>query len=101
MNQNTDWKTRYQGTIKELDAKQSEWQSLEKILRNAVAGLGIVGRGLDKKLDKQLELIQFLSQDKQDHKLANALEGLSRIVASVKNKNQTSDKKQRSAPGLE
>ncbi len=100
MKQNTDWKTRYQGTIKELKAKQSEWQALEKTLRNAVAGLSNVGRGLDKKLDKQLELIQSLSQDKQDNKLANALEGLSQIVTSIKNNNQTSDKKQHSAPAL-
>jgi len=98
LKQNTDWKTRYQGTIKELDAKQSEWQSLEKILRKAVARLSIVGRGLDKKLDKQLELIQSLSQDKQDQKLSNALEGLSQVVTSVKNSSKTSDKKQRSAP---
>ena len=85
MRQNTDWKAKYQGAIKELDAKQSEWQSLEKILRKAVAGLSIAGRGLDNKLDKQLELIQSLSQEKQDHKLSNALEGLSQVVTSVTN----------------
>jgi len=97
LRQNTDWKAKYQGAIKELDAKQSEWHSREKILRKAVARLSIAGRGLDKKLDKRLELIQSLSQDKQDQKLSNALEGLSQVVTSLKNSSKTFDEKQRSA----
>jgi len=60
--QNTKRKTRYQDSIGELETKEPEWQSLEKILRDAIARLCTVGQGLDKNLDQQLELIQSLSQ---------------------------------------
>ena len=100
MKQDTDWKAKYQGTIKELDARESEWRSLEEILRRAVARLSIAGRGLDKKLDQHLELIQSLSHDKQDEKLANALESLSQIVSSLEESTNFSIKKQRSDPVL-
>ncbi|MCZ6578676.1 MAG: hypothetical protein O6927_04935, partial [Gammaproteobacteria bacterium] len=66
MKQNTKRKTRYQDSIGELETKEPEWQSLEKILRDAIARLCTVGQGLDKNLDQQLELIQSLSRDKQD-----------------------------------
>jgi diguanylate cyclase len=100
LKQNTDWKTKYKGTVKELDAKESEWLSLEKLLRKAVTRLSIAGRGLDKNLDRQLELIQALSRDKQDEKLASALESLSQIVASLEDSGGTPNKKQRTDPVL-
>lgn len=100
MKQDTDWKAKYQGTIKELDTRESEWRSLEDILRRAVARLSIAGRGLDKKLDQHLELIQSLSHDKQDEKLANALESLSQIVSSLGDSTNFSIIKQRSDPVL-
>ena len=100
LKQNTDWKSKYQSSIKELDAKESEWLSLEGILRKAVARLCIAGRGLDKKLDQQLELIQSYSREKQNRKLSEALESLSQIVSVLEDKNQASDKKQRADPVL-
>jgi diguanylate cyclase len=98
LNKNTDWKTQYQSALKELDAKESEWRSLEKILRKAIARLSIAGRGLDKKLDQQLELIRSLSSKKKDQKLSEALESLSQIVSALEDNSDGSDKKQRSDP---
>ena len=100
MKQNTDWKAKYQGTIKELDARESEWRSLEKILRKAITRLSIAGRGLDKKLDQQLELIQTLSREKQDQNLSGALETLSQIVSALEHGGSGTHKKQRSDPVL-
>jgi len=82
LKQNTKQKAKYQDSIGELEAKEPEWQSLEKILRDAVARLCIVGQGLDKNLDQQLELIQSLSRDKQDQKLASEIENLDQFVNS-------------------
>jgi diguanylate cyclase len=100
LKQNTDWKAKYQGTIKELDARESEWRSLEKILRKAITRLSIAGRGLDKKLDQQLELIQTLSREKQDQNLSGALETLSQIVSALEHGGSGTHKKQRSDPVL-
>ena len=100
MKQNTDWKSKYQSTIKELDAKESEWQSLEDILRKAVARLCIAGRGQDNNLNQQLELIQSFSRNKQDRKLSAALESLSQIVNVMEDSSDFSIKKQRSGPVL-
>lgn len=83
MKQDNDWKDKYQTTVKELDAKESEWQALEEILRKAIGRLSIAGRGIDSALDQQLKDIQQFSRKKQDQKLLEALEKLANIVASL------------------
>lgn len=100
MKQNTDWKSKYQSTINELDAKESEWQSLEGILRKAVDRLCIAGRGHDKNLNQQLELIQSFTRNKQDRKLSAALESLSQIVSALEDSTDIAIKKQRTDPVL-
>jgi len=96
----TKRKTRYQDAIGELEAKEPEWQSLEKILRDAIARLCTVGQGLDKNLDQQLELIQSLSRDKQDQKLASEIENLDRFASSPEAGDNAPVKKQPSDPGI-
>jgi diguanylate cyclase len=81
--QDNDWKDKYQATVKELDAKEGEWQALEEILRKAIGRLSIAGRGIDSALDQQLKDIQQFSRKKQDQKLLEALEKLANIVASL------------------
>ena len=83
MKQDNDWKDKYQATVKELDAKEIEWQALEEILRKAIGRLSIAGRGIDSALDQQLKDIQQFSRKKQDQKLLEALEKLANIVASL------------------
>ena len=83
MKQNTEAKLKYQNSVKELEEKESEWRSHESILRNAIARLCTVGRGLDKNLDRQLELVESLSRDKQDEKLASEIEILVQNVNSL------------------
>ena len=85
---NTDWKEKYQDAIKEIESKETEWLSLEDLLRKAVGRLSIAGRGHDTNLDKQLTLIQKLSRKKKDQELSDALEQLSNIVASLDSDDQ-------------
>jgi len=81
--QNTDWKSRYQDAVKDLEAREQAWVESEALLRQAISRLSIAGRGLDAGLDKQLRTIQELSRDKHDDKLAAALPQLAEIVASL------------------
>jgi diguanylate cyclase len=83
MKQDSDWKDKYQAAVKELDAKEDEWRTLEGILRKAIGRLSIAGRGVDKALDQQLKDIQQFSRKKQDQKLLEALEVVANIVASL------------------
>ena len=67
MKQNTKRKAKYQETIGELEAKEPEWHSLEKILRNAIARLCTVGKGLDKNLDQLLQQVtETVKQQRYD-----------------------------------
>ncbi len=81
--QTNDWKSKYQAALDELDARQREWAEIEGLLRKAIGRLSIAGRGLDARLDEQLELIRELSREKRNDKLAQALEALSQIVATL------------------
>jgi diguanylate cyclase len=83
MKQDSDWKDKYKTAVKELDAKEDEWRTLEGILRKAIGRLSIAGRGIDNALDQQLKDIQQFSRKKQDQKLLEALEVVANIVASL------------------
>ncbi|MDH3636020.1 MAG: diguanylate cyclase [Gammaproteobacteria bacterium] len=83
--QNTDWESRYQDALKDLEAREQQWVQCETLLRMAISRLSIAGRGLDAGLDKQLRTIQELSRDKHDDELAAALPQLAKIVASLGN----------------
>jgi len=83
--QNTDWESRYQDVLKDLEAREQQWLQSEALLRKAISRLSIAGRGLDAGLDRQLRTIQELSHDKHDDKLAAALTQLGEIVASLEN----------------
>lgn len=79
----SEWKSKYQTTIRELDKKEQEWSQVENILRKAISRLSLAARGLDDKLDDQLKLIQTLSREKRDERLASALNQLSTIISSL------------------
>jgi len=83
LEENTDWRSKYQDALKQLEARELEWESIEKLLRKTIGRLSIAGRGLDERLDHQLHLIQDLSREKRDEKLAEALQQLSAIIAAV------------------
>ncbi len=83
LEQNNDWKSRYQDALGELEAREREWQKVEELLRKTIGRLAIAGRGLDQRLDRQLRKIQELSREKRDQKLARALAGLSEIITSL------------------
>ena len=95
--QNTDWESRYQDALRELEAREQQWVQCEALLRMAISRLSIAGRGLDAGLDKQLRTIQDLSRDKQDDELAAALPLLAEIVASLGSP-KTDAKSRRSDP---
>ena len=95
--ENTDWRSKYQDTLKQLEARELEWEEIEALLRKAIGRLSIAGRGFDERLDKHLFLIQELSRDKRDEKLAAALKKLSNTVAALDD-TQTNRKPHRSDP---
>ncbi len=95
--ENTDWRSKYQDTLTELEAREIEWEQIETLLRKAIGRLSIAGRGFDEQLDKHLFLIQELSRDKRDEKLAGALKKLSTAVAALDD-TQTNRKSRRSDP---
>ena len=97
LEENTDWKSKYQDAVKDIEARELEWEKIEGLLRKTIGRLSIAGRGLDARLDKQLRLIQDLSREKRDQKLAEALRTLSDIVASL-DEPQSGDKQRRSDP---
>ncbi|MCP4187992.1 MAG: GGDEF domain-containing protein [Gammaproteobacteria bacterium] len=78
-----DWKAKYKATVDELETKEAEWQEIDSLLRKTISRVSIAGRGFDARLDDQLKQIQNLSRDKKDTALADALEKLSRVVASL------------------
>ena len=100
MKQNTEAKLKYQNSVEELEKKESEWRSHESILRDAIARLCTVGRGLDKNLDRQLELIESLSRDKQDEKLASEIEILVQNVNLLESDSNASNENLPTDPGL-
>jgi diguanylate cyclase len=100
LKQNTEAKLKYQKSVEELEKKESEWRSHESILRDAIARLCSVGRGLDKSLDRQLELIESLSRDKQDEKLASEIEILLQNVNSLEADSNASNENLPTDPGL-
>ena len=50
--QNTDWKSKYQDVLDDLEARELEWTQIEELLRKTIGRLSIAGRGLDERLDK-------------------------------------------------
>ena len=95
--QNTDWKSRYQDALKGLEVREQGWAQTEELLRNAIDRLSATCRGLDASLDKQINMIEKLSREKQDDKLVDALDQLAQIVASPGN-SKASTKSRRSDP---
>jgi hypothetical protein len=68
--ESTDWKSKYQDVLNDIEARELEWTEIEALLRKTIGRLSIAGRGADQRLDKQLRLIQKLSREKRDEKLA-------------------------------
>ncbi|MBT8442663.1 MAG: GGDEF domain-containing protein, partial [Gammaproteobacteria bacterium] len=79
--QNTDWKSKYQAALDELDAREREWTEVEDLLRKTITRLSVAGRGIDTRLDKQLRLVHELTREKRDAQLAAALTALTEIIA--------------------
>ncbi len=95
--QTNDWKSKYQAAHDALEAREREWAEVEQLLRKAIGRLSIAGRGLDTRLDAQLELIRELSREKRDEKLAQALEALAEIITTLDDP-QYASKQRRSDP---
>ena len=81
--QNTDWKSKYQATLDELDAREREWTEVEDLLRKTIARLSVAGRGIDTRLDKQLRLVHDLTREKRNAQLADALAALSEVMTAL------------------
>ncbi len=78
-----DWKQQYSQILQQLEDKESAWEELETLLRKAISRLSISAKGMDQQLDQCLQNIQNSSRDKDDDKLASALEELSKIMSRL------------------
>ena len=78
-----DWKKQYSQILQQLEDKESAWEELETLLRKAISRLSISAKGMDQQLDQCLQNIQNSSRDKDDGKLASALEELSKIMSRL------------------
>ena len=96
--QNTDWKSKYQDVLDDLEARELEWTQIEELLRKTIGRLSIAGRGVYERLDKQLRIIQSLSREKRDQKLGAALGTLSEILESLEDTQIGGTKQRRSDP---
>ena len=96
LEENTDWKSKYQDVVEDLEIRGREWEKIETLLRKTIGRPSIAGRGLDSRLDKQLRIIQELSREERNEKLAAALTRLSDVIASLED-TQIGGKKQRRA----
>jgi diguanylate cyclase len=96
--ENTDWKSKYQDVLNDLEARELEWTEIEDLLRKTIGRLTIAGRGVDDRLDKQLRVIQQCSREKLDDKLALALTRLSEVIASLEDTQIGGVKQRRSDP---
>ena len=83
LEENTDWRSKYQDALKQLEAREHEWEGIENLLRKTIGRLSIAGQGFDERLDRQLGLIRELSREKRDDKLAEALQQLSSVIAAL------------------
>jgi diguanylate cyclase len=97
LEENTDWKSKYQDVLDDLEVREREWMQIEELLRKTIGRLSIAGRGLNTRLDTHLRLIQTLSREKRDEKLAEALAQLADIVAALDDP-QAGKKPRRSDP---
>ena len=95
--ENTDWKSKYQAVLDDLAVREHEWTQIEALLRKTIGRLSIAGRGLNTRLDSHLRVIQTLSREKRDARLAEALDQLTDIVASLDDP-QAGKKSRRSDP---
>ena len=77
------WKYNYKAIIQQLEGKESDWQSTDSLLRDAISRVSIAGHGINPMLDEQLKQIQKLSNERNDSNLGAALDELSRIVESL------------------
>jgi diguanylate cyclase len=96
--ENTDWKSKYQDVLSDLELRELEWSKIEELLRTAISRLSIAGRGLDPRLDKQLRTIQNLSREKRDEKLAEALTGLAEVITTLEDTQIGGARQRRSDP---
>ncbi len=92
MENQKDWKKKYQTIIHELESKEKTWGDLETLLRKAIGRLSIAGLGIDTSLDTQLKDIRAISRNKKDDKLSTALDRLSDVLNDIdeKDSNQSS-----------
>ncbi len=81
--QGSDWKSKYQAALDDLEAREREWAGIEQLLRKTIGRLCIAGRGLDARLDAQFELIREASREQRDEQLAQTVDALSEIIATL------------------
>lgn len=91
MDNQKDWKNKYQAIIQELESKEKTWGGLETLLRKAIGRLAIAGLGIDKKLDNQLKDIQTISRKKNDDKLSTALDSLTDVLNTLDEQSVATD----------
>ena len=90
----TKWKQKYRDNLDLLDKKQSDWQSLEAILKKAVLRLSITAEGQNKSIDRHLQDIRSIIKKQVDIlRLDNKLDDISSLLLKLDDDKATEDRK--------
>lgn len=88
----TKWKQKYRDNLDLLDKKQSDWQSLEAILKKAVLRLSITAEGQNKSIDRHLQDIRSIIKKQVDIlRLDNKLDDISSLLLKLDDNKATED----------
>ena len=88
----TKWKQKYRDNLDLLDKKQSDWQSLEAILKKAVLRLSITAEGQNKSIDRHLQDIRSIIKKQVDIlRLDNKLDAISSLLIKLDDNKATED----------
>jgi diguanylate cyclase len=79
-----EWKTKYRDLVRELEAKEREWQKLETALRRASSQLAIAAMGQSRELDEQVgEVVEIMRGSPDTTALGHSLQRLSDTLKRV------------------
>lgn len=85
--QDAVWKQKYLDLVESAEQSQRSWQKAEEALRHTIARLALAARGLDPKLDQQLDRVRAAIRDRVDHLALSAhIDALSQALLELDRK---------------
>ncbi len=79
-----DWKQKYHGSLREVEAEERRWREAERVLRRLVGRLCAAGMGVDPQLDEELTALAAANRRNADVlELERLAESLTTAVVAV------------------